>query len=375
MTRQTITLKGGTPGRTHHLVVHRFGQSLGGPKMYVQAGLHADEPPGLLVTQVLAQRLSELEQAGHLRGEFVLVPAANPIGLGQSIMGQALGRFALSDGLNFNRGFAHLSAAALARLDATQALGDDPRANRVAVRAALIAESELLSEQSESQHLRKVLLQLALPCDTVLDLHCDAESVLHIYTGTPLAQACGPLAELIGARAVLTAEDSGDHPFDEALSRPWWEIQRARRNAPLGEGVLSATVELRGEADVSDDLAQADAQAILAFAALRGVLELPDAQTSLVHPAVEPTPLAGVEPLTAPISGVVVFEKRPGDAIVAGDTIARVFDPITGQTCSVQAQRAGLLYARIAQRTVLAGRRLGKIAGRDAFRTGVLLSP
>jgi uncharacterized protein len=375
MKTETLVLNGTTPGRTHSLVVHRFGSGLPGPKMYVQAGLHADEPPGLLVTQVLRERLSALEQAGQLRGEFVLVPAANPIGLGQSINGQPFGRFALSDGINFNRGFAHLTYGALARLDAAQSLGDDPKTNHEAVRGALIAECAQLPEVTEVQHLRKLLMQLALPCDTVLDLHCDGESVLHAYTGTPLAAAAQPLAELLGAQALLTAEDSGDHPYDEAMSRPWWEIQRAKPNTPIGEGALSVTIELRGEADVSDALARADAQAILAFAALRGVLELPGAEKTAAHPAVEATPLAAVEPLTAPISGVVVFAKKPGDWIEPGDEVARIVEPMTGANASVCATRAGLMYARIAQRTIVAGRRIGKIAGRDPFRTGTLLSP
>jgi uncharacterized protein len=375
MKTETYVLQGSTPGRTHQLTVLRFGQGLSGPKMYVQAGLHADEAPGMLVADVLRRRLAELEHAGQLRGEFVLVPSANPIGLGQHLMGQAVGRFELASGLNFNRNFPHLTDAALKRLDDDEVLGTDPVANQVAVRNALRSACEVEPQETEGQHLRKLLLSLALPCETVLDLHCDGESVVHLYTGTPLAPRCSPLAELLGAKALLTAEDSGDHPFDEALSRPWWEIQRAKPNSPIGPGCLSVTVELRGETDVSEELARTDAQAILAFAALQGCVELQGAEGSPQHALVKPTPLAGVEPLLAPISGVLAFTKEPGQWVAAGEEVARVVEPTSGQTSPIRASREGLLFARVAHRVTVAGRRVAKIAGREAFRSGVLLSP
>lgn len=59
----------------------------------------------MLTTVLLKRRLVELEQQGKLNAEIVLVPVANPVGLGQYILGQFLGRFDLASGKNFNRHF------------------------------------------------------------------------------------------------------------------------------------------------------------------------------------------------------------------------------------------------------------------------------
>ena len=72
-----------TPGTTHRLTSLHFGTPGGGPKAYIQASLHADEVPAMLVAWHLRRHLEALDAAGRLQGEVVLVPAANPIGLAQ----------------------------------------------------------------------------------------------------------------------------------------------------------------------------------------------------------------------------------------------------------------------------------------------------
>lgn len=99
------------PGTTRELVSLHFGNAGLGPKALIQASLHADEPPGLLVAWHLRRELAALEAAGRLRGEIVLVPMANPVGSAQRLLGRALGRFELALGENFNRNYADLSAA------------------------------------------------------------------------------------------------------------------------------------------------------------------------------------------------------------------------------------------------------------------------
>src|ERR1700754_5317886 len=70
----------------------------GGQKIYIQSSLHADELPGMLVAWRLRRHLAELEAAGKLRGEVVIVPVPNPIGLNQMLHGQLLGRFEMMSG-------------------------------------------------------------------------------------------------------------------------------------------------------------------------------------------------------------------------------------------------------------------------------------
>ena len=72
--------------------------------------------------------------------------------------------------------------------------------------------------------MKKTLLGLGQEADLVLDLHCDSEAVVHLYTHTRSAEEFAPLSALIGAHAYLLADVSGDEPFDEACSRPWAEL-------------------------------------------------------------------------------------------------------------------------------------------------------
>jgi len=85
------------------------------PKVYFQAGLHADEWPGFLVLNRLIKLLKKADKSGLIQGEIVIVPVANPIGLAQNFHGYIPGRFAFSDG-----GGNFQSQLATARLKSTQ---------------------------------------------------------------------------------------------------------------------------------------------------------------------------------------------------------------------------------------------------------------
>src|SRR5580658_3193012 len=109
MKKQSIPLLSPAIGTQRELVSFHFepssGPSDGGQKIYVQSTLHADETPAMLTTVLLKRRLLELEAQGALAAEIVVVPVANPVGLGQYVLGQFLGRFDLGSGKNFNRHF------------------------------------------------------------------------------------------------------------------------------------------------------------------------------------------------------------------------------------------------------------------------------
>ena len=111
----------------YQLTSLHFGTPGAGKKAYLQAALHADEVPPMLVAQFLRQRLGELELEGRIKGEVILVPAANPIGLSQAIHGTPFGRFDLASGINFNR--AHKHAAEDLKVSLKGKLGPDAGAN------------------------------------------------------------------------------------------------------------------------------------------------------------------------------------------------------------------------------------------------------
>jgi predicted deacylase len=377
MIQERITLAHATPGARHQLQVWRFGQPGQGPKAYIQAALHADEVPALLVATELRALLEAREQAGDLAGEVVLVPFANPLGLAQHVLGQHHGRFDLRDGANFNRGYPELGPLVATALQTSgQPLSEasqDAAANVQRVREALRQAVGSLHSRNQSEDLKHQLLRLAADSDVVLDLHCDAEAVMHVYALTPQAEKAQQLSALLQARALLLATESGDSPFDEACSRPWLELQQRLAPAPLPLACFAATVELRGEADTNQTLARQDAEALMQFLQLQGVLR--GAAFTPPEPLCQPTPLAGSEPITAPSAGVVVFHRQPGDVVAAGDRIADLIDPATGQVHPLHCRSAGVFYARCATRWASAGKRLGKVAGTVPVRSGRLLSP
>lgn len=370
MRTEMLTLAGASPGQTHTLKVLRFGHAGAGPKAYVQAALHADEVPALLVAQQLRGLLEAEEAAGRVVGEVVLVPYANPVGLGQAVLGQQQGRFDLRDGINFNREVPDLGAAAAAALEGR--LGPDEATNTALARQALREAAAALSATDTVADLKIRLLQMAADADIVLDLHCDAEAALHLYALTPQADIAVELGRLLGARAILLATESGGGPFDEACSKPWLQLQQRFAGHPLRLGCFSTTVELRGQADTDHALARQDAAGLLEFLRRRGVLA--GTPPALPAPLCQPTPLASSEPVASPLAGVLIFLRAPGETVAAGDAVAEVVCPDTGSVTPLRAQSAGVLYARIATRWVRAGERVCKIAGTALQRTGKLLS-
>lgn len=369
MTTEVLPIGGTTPGTAQTLTVRRFGRPGARPKVYVQAGLHADEPPGMLVAHHLMGLLQAAADAGRVVGEVVVVPLANPIGLSQRVMGGLLGRFDLADGANFNRGYPAL-VDGVARAVSGR-LTDDAGANTALIRAALLDANASSVAVTPAAHLKRTLLGLALDADLVLDLHCENEGAVHLYTLTPLADRVGPLSALLGARALLLASESGGQPFDEACSGPWLELQSRFPAHPIPLACCAVTVELRGEADVSRTLAAADADALLGSMVLAGAIDGP--APALPPARCAPTRLADVELLFAPMPGILVLHRAVGNGIAPGDLVAEVIDPVSGIVAPLRARYAGVLFAQESVRFVAAGRSVAKISGTEAARSGPLL--
>ncbi len=366
---ESLPIGGTAPGTAQALTVRRFGRPGARPKVYVQAGLHADEPPGMLVARHLIGRLQAEAEAGRIVGEVIVVPMANPIGLSQRVLGGLLGRFDLTDGTNFNRGYPALADGAARAM--SDRLTDDAAGNTALIRAALLRANATSDATTPAEHLKRLLLGLALDADLVLDLHCENEGAVHLYTLTPLVDRVGPLAALLGARALLLAPESGGQPFDEACSGPWLDVQTRFPGHPVPLACCAVTVELRGEADVSHALAAADADALLAAMVLAGATAGP--APALPPARCAPTNLADAEFLVAPVPGVLVLHRAVGDGIAPGDVVAEVIDPASGAVAPLCARYAGVLFAQESVRFVAAGRSVAKIAGTEARRSGRLL--
>lgn len=361
------------PGSRHELVSLHFGQPDAGPKVYIQASLHADEVPGMLVAHHLRSRLAALDAAGQVTGEVVLVPAANPVGMGQWMLRSPQGRFEWGSGENFNRHFADLTQAVIDRCG--DRLGAEAEVNVALVRAALRDAVGQLPATTPLDDLRRTLLGMAIDADVVLDLHCDGEALLHLYSTHAGWTAGGELlTRCLGAEVALLAGRSGGDPFDEACSMLWPDLaERLGPSKPLPPACLAATIELRGEGDVAHELAIRDAEAIVGYLHHRGAIRL-DPAPALPPAACEPTPLAGSMPLHAPHGGVLVFLREVGSRVRQGEPLAEIIDPITGVASVLASPVDGLFFARERKRFAVAGMPVGKVAGREALRQGSLLS-
>ena len=112
-----------------------FGASGSGPKVYIQASLHAEELPGMLTAYHLRPLLEAADARGHIYGEVVLVPMANPVGAAQRLQHKPMGRFEFNTGENFNRHYPDFFTRISAEVLPT--LGQDTVANVALVRQAM----------------------------------------------------------------------------------------------------------------------------------------------------------------------------------------------------------------------------------------------
>jgi uncharacterized protein len=371
MTPDGILLGGDSPGSKRVLTAFRFGRADARPKAYLQAGLHADEMPGVLVLQHLLPLLEQAEAAGELVGQVVVVPVANPIGLAQWISQKPMGRFETETMQNYNRHYPDLGDLAADRLAGR--LTRSPEDNLRIIRETF---GEVLSEittRTDLQQLRVELLKLSHDADHVLDLHCDTESVMHLYASPARPDDTAALCRATGARLAMIAEVSGGNAFDEAHTAPWAAL-KARYGArfPIPDGCFSSTVEYRGQLEVSDAQARTDAMGLFAFLAERGYVT-----TRVGKPADAGTvifPLSGSVEVHAPQGGVISWTAAPGDWVAEGDLLAHVTDPVTRLRLPVLAPFHGLMFRRELWRQCLRGQSLCNVSGPEPKRSGYLLS-
>jgi predicted deacylase len=356
-------------GTERQLSLFRFGS--GPRKAYIQASLHADELPGMRVAIELKRRLRELEEQGRLSGVIELVPMANPIGIAQMFQATHQGRFEFSSGKNFNRDFPELVEAVAARLEGQ--LADDADANVALIRRAMgEVLSDLPAPASELEGLRRLLMQHACDADVVLDLHCDFESVMLLYSMPQNWPRLGSLAARLGADVALLAEAAGGNAFDEACAIPWLRLAERFAHANIPLACVATTIELRGMADTEREPCLDSAEAILGYLAEQGLIsgDWPVAPPSRC----EATPFAGAQYAYAPHPGVVSFLQPLGAQVKVGDPLFEVIDPLNDRHSVVRASTDGILYARERLRFAQPGLWLAKVAGSTPIRQGRLLS-
>ncbi|MGI9372553.1 MAG: succinylglutamate desuccinylase/aspartoacylase family protein [Hyphomicrobiales bacterium] len=333
-------------GTERVLTVHRFGTPGARPKVYIQAGIHADELAANLTAHHLAEKLSSADVVG----EIILVPLANALGQSQNINRVHLGRSDLATGSNFNRSYPDVSEAVKARNPSTT------QEARRFVGEELAKKKPLL----EKQVLQHTLITMAHDADIVLDLHTDSDAEMHLYLDPDQWPSAKDLAHWLGARVVMLARNSGDNPLEETVAAPFI--------ACGVEAPLTVVVELRGKADVADDLASQDADALFHFLQGRSVITgdpgtPPDCDS--VAALFEHTAYAIPE-----VPGIIAYKKNVGDMVQTGDVVAEIVDvrKINGARTPVHAPTSGRMFARSLAKLARPGMSIATIFGTEPVK-------
>jgi uncharacterized protein len=350
-----------TPGTQRSLVVHRFGTAGARPKVYLQAALHANEVPGIVVLDALMRRLVPLDTAGEVCGEVVVVPYANPIGLGDTVLGVPIGRYGLDSGSNFNRGFLDLGPLVAPRLEGH--LAGEP-VDVATIRTAFLEEIARRTPRTELEALRLTLLRLAIDADRVYDLHTEEDAMFAAVLPPWVVEQAAELVADVAPALVFYA----DYPplFDTACSRPWHALrQHFAGRVPVSQGCLSATLEMRGVASIEAAQVERDADGLLRM--LRRCGAVAGEAGPLPPLASAPIRFEGVEFVRAARAGIVVYHAELGERIAQGQIVAEVIDPTAADPrrsrSPVRSGTEGVLFCRRHTMLVRPDDVVAKVAG------------
>jgi predicted deacylase len=360
-----LDLPGDAPGHTTRVYWYTVGPETAETKVHLQAALHADEQPGTMAIHHLLPMLRDADAAGKLRARFVLFPSVNPLGLTTRVLRRHIGRYDLETGVNFNRRWPDLYPI-IAEIVAGK-LGSDARANVATIRAAVGDWIDAQNPVTAGQKLRLHILKSAHDADIVLDLHCDDESLMHIFTSPDLMPGLQDLANRMGVAATLTAEDSGGGSFDEVLPNLFRKAQRANPGAAIPMACEAATLEYRGQADTHDAFGKLDAQGLFDFFADRGLVDLPASKP--VTPVPGPTPFEATEVLRTSKPGLLAYRVELGQEVKAGDVVADLIamdgpDAFLART-PICAGTNGFILSRASAKFAVAGSAVAKIVGKE----------
>lgn len=289
---EILTIPNGL-GSHHSLQISRFGIPGGRPRVYMQAGLHTEELPGPLVLCHLRGLLTEIP-SDDWRGEVIIVPFANPIGLSQAISGNPIGRMELASGMNFNTGWPS--------------------------RPAGIAEEagEWLHNATAVTGLggtRLALLRAAEGADVVLDLHCCMEpSVAFAFIMEGQEAEATRLAGAMGLDALFAFP-----PFEGG------SFMGAARE--IAAETLIATIELRGYQDIEESRIEQDALGLEAYLRAIGVLASRGGETAGWKGIC--TSYDDALALPAPLGGIFRPRARIRDIVQEGDVIGDILLPVS----------------------------------------------
>lgn len=348
VSKNRIQLPQMTPGTARSIAWLRFGKAGARPKMYMQAAIHANELPGAMLLHHLMPMLADADAAGRLNGEIIVVPTVNPIGQSQLIGNYHLGRYDLHGRDNFNRNWLDLAGAVGELVGAR--LGRDATANVDMIRKAALTALKAASPVNELQTLRVEVMKLSIDADIVVDLHCDLEAALHLFTA--LRDINGPAQEFAADMGVQST--MYNEPYPEALTFSgvngalWARLAERFPSAAIPQACFSTTLELRSEFDVNHALGASDAANLFRYMVRRKIIAGDAGPLPRLKSA--PTPISGMDVGYCPANGFLTYNFAAGSKVKKGDAICDIIDPSDIRGAKGRAQMLsntdGILFSR-----------------------------
>ncbi|MGB1008765.1 MAG: succinylglutamate desuccinylase/aspartoacylase family protein [Thiolinea sp.] len=366
LTRIQKTITGDGPGRSTELTYFTLGPDTASNKVYLQAALHADEQPGIMVLHHLLPLLTQADDAGLLNARFVIFPMVNPLGMADISLNQHQGRHDKVSGVNHNRQWPDLFHAIEHRLDGNWS--GDVEENRQIIRRAVAEWLADVIPVSALQQQKQMVMQEAYDADYVFDLHCDNDALVHIFSVPQINSVMQDLSHWIGAAGVLTAEDSGGGSFDEVWPGLWIKLAAAFPGVPLPEPAIAATLEYRGQFDTFDALNGDDAHRLYGFFQEQGLI---GGEWIMAKPddGAAPTPLNATEMTRVTESGLLAYRVALGDEVEKGDVLADLIaldgDEAFTRRTPIVAGTSGRVISRNIHKYVWPGCSIAKIVGTE----------
>jgi predicted deacylase len=206
-------------------------------------------------------------------------------------------------------------------------LGRDAAANVELIRKAALAALKAMKPMNELQTMRVAMMRLSIDADVVLDLHCDMDAALHLFTAAPdLKGAAQDLAAELGIQVTLYNE-----PFAQALTFSgvngalWPRLAACFPDATIPQACFSSTVELRSQHDVSHKRGASDASNLYRYLVRRGAVAGRAGPLPRLKSA--PTPISGMDVGYCPVPGFIVYRVAAGAKLKTGDVVCEIIDP------------------------------------------------
>jgi predicted deacylase len=239
------------------------------------------------------------------------------------------------------------------------------------VRTALHDWVEQLPDITAFDQWRQHVMREACDADYVFDLHCDDDSLPHIFTIPQLKDNMQRLADCTGAAATLLAEDSGGGSFDEVWPAVWLRLARECVDKPLPLPVVSCTLEYRGQFDTFDALNRVDAENLYGYFQQEGLIGGDRIGEMGETPAA--TDLRATEMLRAPQAGLLAYCVELGDEVKRGDRIAELVlldgDGAFEQRVELVAGTTGRVISRATNKYVWRNANVAKIVGDEILES------